>query len=549
MSMMRALACLLLLAVTIPGAIAQQPGTEPLAPGTVSPVPRDQFAPLWFSNRLIVTFRAAVVSRDPVDRAQSARQLLSRLVDDGVTGPVGSRTLLGATVVSVGGHDAFAIVAADVDPGTGDLTALTNETIGRLQIAMAEAVEARTPRRLAWAAARSLLATALMAMALAGLARGRRWTTRRLRTAAEARLKQWRVGADPALLRASRLVEVTRGTVTIVARGIGLVVVYTWLIYVLDQFPLTRPWGETLGGFLVSTVTRLGLGALAALPGLFTAALIFLVARFVVRLATLVFQGIEDGRVDMPAIAGAKAAPTRRIVTTAVWLFAAVIAYPYLPGSSTDAFKGASVFIGLVVSLGSSGIVNQMMSGFVLTYTGALAPGDYAAIGEIEGTVSHIGALSTKIRTRRNEEVTIPNAVVVAGGTVNYSRHRTAGVLATTTVTIGYDVPWRQVEAMLLAAVARAPGVQVDPPPSVLQTSLSDYYIEYTLQVCPEVPAQRVPLLAAIRAHIVDVFNEYGVQIMSPHYKDDPADAKVVPREHWFEAPASEPSLRRPGAP
>ena len=532
----------LLLLLVLPGtAMAQTAGTattQSAASALVTAVPGEQFAELWFSNRLILTFRAAVVPRTPTERAEAARQLLTRLVEENVTGPVASRELLGASIITVRGRDTFGIVVEDVGPGDVDLPTLTAATIGRVQLALAEATEARNPARIAAAAGRALLATGLFAISLVVLGRVSRWMTARLLASAEALLLRSKVGADLALLRATRLLDVARGAATFVVRALSAGALYVWVGYVLLQFPLTRPWGEGLRGFLAATLTRLGLGALYALPGLFTAAIIFVVARFVVRLTTLLFEAIADGRIDMPAIGGAKAAPTRRLITTMVWVFALVVAYPYLPGSDTDAFKGVSVFFGLVVSLGSSGFVNQVMSGFMITYTGALEPGDYAKIGDVEGTVTQLGVMSTKVRTRRNEEVTIPNAVVSAGITVNYTRHRVLGVQGATSVTIGYDVPWRQVEAMLLTAAARTPGIRRDIPPVVLKTDLADFYVEYTLLVCLEDPATRVPTLSAVRAHTLDVFNEHGVQIMSPAYESDPDAPKIVPRERWFSAPA-----------
>ena len=542
---MRSGLLIVLLTAALPWVATAQPATtqpvtaQAVANALVTVVPREQYAELWFSNRLILTFRAGIVPRTPAERAEVARELLGRLVEDNVTGPVASRELLGASLITVRGRDTFAIIVEDVGPGDVDLPTLTTAAIGRVELALAEATEARNPARIAAAAGRSLLATMLFAIVLVILGRLSRWMTARLLASAEALLLRSRVGADLALLRATRLLDVARGAAKFVVRALSAGALYVWLGYVLLQFPLTRPWGEGLRGFLAATLTRLGLGALYALPGLFTAAIIFLVARFVVRLTTLLFEAIGDGRIDMPAIGGAKAAPTRRLITTLVWVFALVVAYPYLPGSDTDAFKGVSVFFGLVVSLGSSGFVNQVMSGFMITYTGALEPGDYAKIGDVEGTVTQLGVMSTKVRTRRNEEVTIPNAVVSAGITVNYSRLQAQGVFGATSVTIGYDVPWRQVEAMLLTATARTPGIRRNPPPMVLQTNLADFYVEYTLLVGLDDPATRIPTLSAVRANTLDVFNEHGVQIMSPSYEADPAAPKIVPREHWFAPPAS----------
>jgi small-conductance mechanosensitive channel len=236
--------------------------------------------------------------------------------------------------------------------------------------------------------------------------------------------------------------------------------------------------------------------------------------------------------------------PSRRggSFSALLWVLAVVLAYPYLPGSNSDAFKGVSVFLGVVLSLGSSGIVNQMMSGLTLTCSRAVRIGDFVKIGDVEGTVTHLGSLSTKVKTQPGEEVTIPNGVVTTCVTTNYSRFADSeGVFVPTSLTIGYDTPWRQVHALLLLAAARTPGVRADPKPVVLQTGLQDFYVQYTLMVCLETPQLRAPTLDALHASIQDAFNEYGVQIMSPNYEADPVGPKVVPIDQWHAAPARRP--------
>jgi small-conductance mechanosensitive channel len=179
-----------------------------------------------------------------------------------------------------------------------------------------------------------------------------------------------------------------------------------------------------------------------------------------------------------------------------------------------------------------------MMSSFMITYSRALRIGDYVRIGDVEGTVTHMGMLSTKVKTPRREEVTIPNSVLVSNTTTNYSKFAGSdGVYVPTSVTIGYDTPWRQVEALLLMAADRTEGVRREPKPVVFQTALQDFYVQYTLLVSLEQPQLRGPVLNRLHANIQDVFNEYGVQIMSPNYEADPAAPKVVPKDRWFEAP------------
>jgi small-conductance mechanosensitive channel len=198
------------------------------------------------------------------------------------------------------------------------------------------------------------------------------------------------------------------------------------------------------------------------------------------------------------------------------------------------------VFLGLVLSLGSSGIVTQMMSGLCITYSRAVRPGDFVKMGDVEGTVLQVGVLSIKVKTARREEVTIPNGVVMSQVTTNYSRFAdTEGVFVPTSLTIGYDTPWRQVHALLLLAAERTPGVRSDPKPVVRQTALQDFYVQYTLFICLDSPQQRFITLDALHANIQDAFNEYGVQIMSPNYEADPEGRKVVPADQWYAAPAS----------
>jgi small-conductance mechanosensitive channel len=223
-------------------------------------------------------------------------------------------------------------------------------------------------------------------------------------------------------------------------------------------------------------------------------------------------------------------------------MLALVMIYPYLPGSNSPVFRGISVFVGLVVSFGGSGVVGQYLSGLVIMYSRALRVGDYVRVAEHEGVVVALGMLSTKLRTNKREEVNIPNNLLVSTTTKNFSRLAgTEGVILYTTITIGYDAPWRQIHAMLIEAARRTPGLHAEPPPFVNQTALSDFYVEYQLNAHLERPEKRIRVLAGLHANIQDVFNEHGVQIMSPHYEADPADKKWVPRERWHEPPAKTP--------
>jgi small-conductance mechanosensitive channel len=220
-----------------------------------------------------------------------------------------------------------------------------------------------------------------------------------------------------------------------------------------------------------------------------------------------------------------------------------VIAYPYIPGSGTDAFKGISVLAGVLVSIGSSNMLGNVIAGYVLIYQKAFHVGDRVMIGEHLGDIVEIKQQVTIMRTVHSEEVVIPNSAVLGSNIVNYSATaRTGGFIVYSSVTIGYDTPWRQVEAMLLAAAERTPGLLRDPKPFVLKRALEDFYVKYELNAYSRDASQFLQLYSALHQNILDAFNEHGVQIMSPHFFGQPDHSVVVPREQWFAAPARRPA-------
>ena len=393
------------------------------------------------------------------------------------------------------------------------------------------------------------IATAVYVALLWILARFGRWLTLRVLRFAEAASARLRVGGGE-LVRSRRAMRVARTTVRAAGWILFLLVTSEWLGFVLGLFPYTRAWSEQFHDFLLDTVGTLLVGVARATPGLLIAVVIVLVARAVDGMQRSFFHRVQAGRIHVGWVDKDSAPPTRRLATLAVWAFAAVMAYPYIPGSSTDAFKGLTVLLGLMVSVGVSGLVGQAASGLILMYTRTLRPGDFVRVGEAEGTVSVMGMFTTRVDTGMGEELTLPNATILGSVTRNFSRPaQREGIVLTASVSVGYDVPWRQVDAMLVAAAQRTPGVRTLPAPRAYQTALGDFYVAYRL-VCESVatgPAARAEATSALHAAILDVFNEHGVQIMSPHYFGDPATPKIVPAADWHKPPAPPPSNPRGG--
>lgn len=509
-----------------------------LAVGLQQPPVAADTAVLRVGARAVAVFRVSLGAATPEERAAAALRRIEAALEAGLDSVTVADAPTGP-LLRLGDRPVFSIPPGDVDTVAGETPASQAAAVAAaLQQAAREYRESRTFASLAWATVLVLAATLVLIAAFRLLRRGQAALNRRLDIVAGRRLRDVGIGGFT-LVRREQLVRTTRFAVLTAVWMIGLLLIYAWTTFVLTRFPHTRAWGEALGGYLMDTTAGLFVAVLRAVPGLFAVVLIFIGARLTTRLLVAMFAAAESGRITLPGIHPETAAPTRKVSVALLWLFALIIAYPYLPGSGTDAFKGVTVFAGLLLTLGSSGVVGQAMSGLVLMYARALRQGDYVKVGDVEGTVTELGLLSTKIRSNKLEEITIPSAVVLGNTVLNYSRLAAErGVILHTEVTIGYDAPWRQVHALLLEAARRTSSLRNDPAPFVRQRSLSDFYVAYELNAYCDTPHRRRAALSELHAHIQDTFNEHGVQIMSPHYEGDKSAPVVVPMEKWFAPPA-----------
>ncbi len=512
------------------------------------PVPAatvDAASTLHYFNRPVFTFRGALSGVSAADRSQRAAARLREQLDSQGPHRVSQKPDAMGVLVQINGATTFVVTANDVDVLQQEtLEASAQRAAQALALAIAESREARDWQAMVRSLGWSALATAL-ALALAWVLRhGHAALARRLVTLSEwhSRKLQW---GGIELLQRERAATVVRKLLNGVHSLVLLLLVYEWLSFVLARFPFTRVWGETLNSYLLNLLGLIGTAVVGAVPGLFTAVVIFYLARAATGLLGRFFDRIQQGQHSVAWLDADVAVPTRRIATAVVWLFALAMAYPYLPGAQTEAFKGLSVLVGLMISLGASNLVGQAASGLILTYGRVFRRGEYVRIADQEGTVTDVGMFATRIRTGLGEEVTISNTTILGSTTKNYSRAvQGAGYVLDTTVTIGYDTPWRQVHAMLEEAATRTEGVLTTPAPQVFQTALSDWYPVYRLvcQAVPSEPRPRALLLSALHANIQDVFNTYGVQIMSPQYIADPLAPKQVPPDQWYPAPAQAPA-------
>ncbi|MCB1101771.1 MAG: mechanosensitive ion channel family protein, partial [Kiritimatiellae bacterium] len=263
---------------------------------------------------------------------------------------------------------------------------------------------------------------------------------------------------------------------------------------------------------------------------------------YLLRVVKLLFLNVERGVVQWASFEPEWSMPTYRLARVAIIIFSLVAAYPYIPGSDSSAFKGISVFMGVVLSLGSSSLVGNLIAGYTMTYRKAFKLGDRIRVGDHLGDVEEIRMLITRLRSLKNEDIVIPNSEILSRDVINYSNlAATGGLIVHTTVGIGYETPWRQVEAMLQEAAAMTEGAKKDPPPFVLQKALGDFAVTYEINVYCDDPKKMMAVATNLHRNIQDVFNTHGVQIMTPNYENDPDEPKLVPPEKWYEAPAVKP--------
>lgn len=345
------------------------------------------------------------------------------------------------------------------------------------------------------------------------------------------------------LLPAERLAKALTGLLRMVRLILVAGMVYGFLDLVLSLFPATRLLSRDLGGYVLQPLGRMGRAIIEYTPDLIFIVVVIVVIRFVLKLVRSLFAGIENRTIEIRGFDHDWAMPTYKIVRVLIVALCAIVIYPYIPGTSSAAFKGLSVFAGLLISLGASSAISNIIAGYTMTYRRAFRVGDRVRIGDHLGDVTAMRLLVTHLKSPKNEEIVVPNSLILNSQVVNYSSMAQGkGLILHTEVTIGYDVPWRQVEALLLMAAEKTPDVLKEPQPFVFQKQLGDFYITYELNAFTKAPLTMMRTYSGLHKNILDNFNEYGVQITSPNYEADPDDRKIVPKDRWYAAPAKPPA-------
>ena len=517
-------ASLLLLCVAAAAAVADtrnSPDTEHNAPATPDAVAIENVgAPVEIDGQPVFIIYAPVGSFTARERAEAIQERIIALCNRRGVGieSIHAEDRITWTVIVAGNDRIMGITEADARAAERPRAELATEYTEIIRMVVTQYREDHSWRRLSRGALYAFLTT----IGAAGLLLACFISRRRVRS----RVERWvasREARHPLLSASSRFRRYLGPPFTLIFRTLFWILVLglvqTYVAVVLRFFPSTRYTSHRLTNWLLSELAAFGRSCIGYVPNLLLIGVICLLTSYLIKLNQYVFQEIADGKLTIRGFYPDWAQPTAKLVRGLILVAAAIVAFPYLPGSESPAFKGISVFLGVLLSLGSTSAVAHAVAGTILTYMRAFQIGDFVRIGNDIGEVTEKTLLVTRIRTQKNELVTIPNGTVLGGVVVNYSAEaKHQGVIFHTTVTIGYNAPWRQVHELLVSAALATIDILEDPAPFVVQTALNDFYVAYELNAYTSRPENMQNIYSALHQNIQDKFNEAGVEINSPHY-------------------------------
>jgi small-conductance mechanosensitive channel len=359
------------------------------------------------------------------------------------------------------------------------------------------------------------------------------WTVARLQNQVRQTHKQ-----VLALIPNSQIGEVVPRIFTLLRMTLLLALLIALFQLLLWIYPPTRSLASHLVAAVAAPIKDLMVKFWTNAPNIFIVFLIGYVTLYAVRFVRFFFHKVANRTLQFARFKPRWAETTQHLVSILIVICALLVAYPYIPGSESPAFKGITLFIGVLASIGSAGVVPNMISGIMLTYMDAFEVGDVVKIGDTYGVVHDTGILSTTLRSHATELITIPNSSIWSSNITNFSRRVGDGASLVAKVGIGYDAPWRQVEAILKTAAARTTGIRTSPDPYVLTSSLDQFNVTYELHAFVDTGCPVYEVKSRLHENILDACNEFGVQIMTPAYEGDPESVKMVRKEQWFAAPA-----------
>jgi len=474
-------------------------------------------------------------------RSEAIAQRIKKLASDTnvPVEAVSSAEAPGGTRILAGSEHVMLVTDADAELESVDRQRLAEIIVSNIREAVTNYRQARSRQALLHSALFSGIATAIMVALLTLII----WSSNRLYAAME---RRYRPRIESVQIQSFRIFR-AESVWAVVHRAFNtlrvitiLIIAFLYVHYVLSLFPWTRAYANRQLGYIIGPLESMGQGIVKEIPNLVFLAILYIVVKYLLAVVHLFFNAVGRGEVTFSSFDREWAQPTFTLLRFAVLALALVVAYPYIPGSASAAFKGISVFVGIVFSLGSSSAIGNIIAGYMMTYRRAFRVGDRVKIGDTIGDVTKMRLQVTHVQTVKNEEVTVPNSTILGSDVVNFSAlARSLGLILHTSVSVGYGTPWRQVEALLLMAAERTTGLMRQPRPFILQRALETFAVTYELNAYSDNAQAMASLYTDLHRNILDVFNEYGVQIMTPAYEGDTEEPKVVPKDQWFKSPAN----------
>ncbi len=496
----------------VPGLSANSEGiSAPESAQEGSPI--DGF-PVVLDNQPILIIQAPAGLFSPQNRAETVTQRLATLIRDPnfTSEDLELREVDGVYGIFVNDRVLMTITEVDAKTARKDVAVLAREFLETLQGAIQTYREQRTASYIG----RGLVLSFVFTLVAVACLRLIFWSF----PLVIQRLVDW--GAQRTSL--SRItVDILIGSLRLIRSGVLIALGYTYFIFVFSFFPWTNYLAESMAKPLYLYVEQILHSLASYFPNLGVLFIIAVTANYTTRFLRFIFNQIKRGEITIPGFYRDWADPTFMLVLLGIIVLAVMTAVPYLPGFGSPAFQGVSIFLGLLATLGSTATVANVVAGLILIYSRAFQLEDRVQIGDVVGDVVEKTLLATRIRTPKNVYVTIPNATILSGSIINFSttcKEYQATLILHTTVTLGYDIPWRKIHDTLIAAALATPHILPEPAPFVLQTSLDDFYVSYQLNAHTDQPDKISKIYSQLHQNIQDKCNENDIEILSPHYSN-----------------------------
>lgn len=484
-----------------------------------SPAFSQESSSVTVNNQKIFDIKTPVGSFTPKARAQAISQRIINLAKD-QTFDVNSIQISDKknyTNITANGSVIMTITNSDAQAANKSKTALAYDYRQRIQRAIREYRNEHSLRHILLGIFYTIAATLFLIIVFKLFRFLYKWLIKKLRSFSKY-IKPLKIQRFE-LLPVSNIFKVIIGFIKFLGITGEIGLVYFYLVFVLGLFSWTQGFAEDLSEYFISSLRNIGTAIVAYIPSLFFIILVIVLTRYILKLVKYIFKGIEEGRIVLSGFYKEWSEPTSKIVQFLVLALVLAIIFPYLPGADTAAFKGISVFVGALVTFGSSSAIANIIAGIILTYTRAFKIEDRVKIADTIGDIVEKNLLVTRIRTIKYEIISIPNSVVLQSHIINYSSSaKDPGLILHTRVTIGYNTLWSKVYNLLISAALSTDNILHKPDPFVLQAGLNDFFVTYELNAYTDKPEIMQNIYSELHKNIQDKFNEAGVEIMSPHY-------------------------------